>query len=106
MHAMEEFERIVKDEEERIEAIAEKENERVVEFLRENEQDVSCPLCLEDLQAITPIEKGCTVMICCGTRLCKDCSSDWAQRQHTTTILDSFQRYIHEPQTRITASST
>ena len=83
---MEEFERIVEEEEERIRVLAEEENEAVMAFLRENEGDVTCPLCLEELLAIAPMGKGCTAMICCGTSLCRDCALKWAKE----ALVDKF----------------
>ena len=53
--AIEEFGRIFKEEEERIRLIGEEVNERVMQVFRENEEDISCTLCLGDLPAIYPI---------------------------------------------------
>ena len=82
--AMEEFEQIVEEEEDRIRIIGEEENERVMKVLREKEEDVCCPLCLEDLPALSPKGKAPTILVCCGTCLCRDCGINWGDRQVTS----------------------
>ena len=82
--AKEKFGRIVIEEKERSKRFAEKENRRVMELRREKEEDVACPLCLEDLPAIVPFDEVPLVMHCCGVRLCRGCSKDWQEKRDLT----------------------
>ena len=95
--AIEEFGSYIKEEEERIRLIGEEENERLINVLRQKGENVSCPLCLEDIQAIAPLHVS-AVMICCGTRLCKNCGDDWKRKQDyqsTTPICFSCHRPVN-----------
>ena len=88
--AMKEFKGIVEEEERRIEAIADKENKCIMKVLREKQEEVACPLCLEDLPAIVPSDKASGVMICCGTGLCWECAENWRKRQDASTTPTCF----------------
>ena len=74
------FANVVEEEKERIKLVADKEDRRVMKLLRENEEDVACPLCLEDLPAINNPQNPIMMMHCCGVRFCRECSEEWAAR--------------------------
>ena len=74
------FGHVVAKEKERVKLIAEEENRRVMKLLRDSEEDVVCPICLEDIPAIFRPEDGPWAMNCCHVRLCRGCSEDWTAR--------------------------
>lgn len=85
-----EFGQIISEEKQRVKLIAEKENERVINLRTKNEEDVVCPLCLEDLPAIYPPADTPTIMNCCGIKLCKHCVAEWVARQDRTKEIRCF----------------
>ena len=77
--AMEEFSGIVEDETERIQQVANKEKERIMQESRANGTIDICPLCLDEISPIrTPEEanQGVNRMLCCGVLHCNDCVED------------------------------
>jgi hypothetical protein len=76
--AKKEFGSIVSEEETRIKALAMAENKVVMDRLKQNEEVASCPLCLEELQAVHTLDEAPLVMACCGTRTCTKCLDNWS----------------------------
>jgi hypothetical protein len=75
--AMEEFSRLVEKEKERIQQVANKENERIMQERRTNGTLAICPLCLEEISPIRTIDNydgKVNVMMCCGVIHCNDCA--------------------------------
>ena len=84
------FDNIIEEEKERLRLIADQENKRVMQLLKQNQEDSQCPLCLEDLPAIFPCEEMPRIMNCCGVRMCKECGEDWRARQDTSKEVICF----------------
>ena len=73
------FSRIAQDENKRVQQLADKENERILQEMRENGTIKMCPICLEEIPAIQSHEdckRGtCSmVMTCCGVAYCTNCT--------------------------------
>jgi hypothetical protein len=82
--AMTEFSRVVQDEVERINAVAEMENERIVARMTTEEATLICPLCLDDIPPLISHErrhKRPRMMPCCGIPCCSECTINWERRQ-------------------------
>jgi hypothetical protein len=71
----EEFSQIAEDEIKRIQEVAEKENERILQAKRENETVQVCPVCLEEDRVIKPHgeHKVYGLLLCCNARHCSNC---------------------------------
>ena len=74
-----EFSRIADDENKRAQQIAEKENQRIMQEMRENGTIKMCPICLEEIPVIKSLEerkKGTKslIMLCCGATHCTNCA--------------------------------
>jgi hypothetical protein len=75
-----EFSRIAEDENKRAQQIAEKENQRIMQEMRENGTIQICPLCLDEIPALQSHEerkqrkRGAGIrMLCCGATHCNNC---------------------------------
>ena len=76
----ESFGEIVFEEQERIQRIAQEENVRVMQLQKENDTDVTCPFCLEEIPAIYPPGTGPMIMGCCGARTCWNCGLRYTRK--------------------------
>jgi hypothetical protein len=75
--AKEEFSHIAEDEIKRIQEVADKENERIIQTKRINETVQVCPVCLEEIPVIKSHEEHQRygmIMICCDVRHCSNCA--------------------------------
>ena len=73
------FSKIVQDETERLEKLAEQENTRLIKNLIEREENDSCPICLEDFYPNLSFEmrhKEPSLMLCCGNYCCEECTGE------------------------------
>ena len=86
----EEFDRVISIEKERMKIIAQEENARVMEILREKQADLTCPLCIEEMPAVFSPDQSPLMMGCCGVRICRSCTPEWASRQDLTKEVICF----------------
>ena len=71
------FSKIVDDEAARMKGLVKRENERLSQRLVKKEDNIVCPVCLDDLLPILSFEtrhKKPHQMPCCGNYICMDCS--------------------------------
>ena len=75
---MVEFSLIIEDEEERIQQVAHKERERIMQNMRKNGTFHTCPVCLEETSPIRTLEENIEgklhIMVCCGASICNNCA--------------------------------
>ena len=79
--AKDEFQKVITEEKSRVNSIVEEETMRLMALQKENETDITCPICLELVPVLYPLVESPGMMPCCGAMLCNPCSSEW-QRQH------------------------
>ena len=79
-----EFSQVIDKELKRIKFFADQENDRISELRRQNEDEVTCPICLEDIPAIVDMEGGEVMkvdsMSCCGVYSHHQCVANWLMR--------------------------
>ena len=78
--ATEEFTRITKTEDKRVQHVATLENERIMQNRKANETEKACPVCRDDIQTIISHEKRKRgtqeiSMLCCNARVCHMCTA-------------------------------
>lgn len=84
-----EFTKVFEEESARIEALAQKERDRVMANILAKEEQMICPICLEDLSSIQSYEKRhrkLTLMSCCGQCLCGACADKVAQIENAKKV--------------------
>ena len=99
--AKKEFQKILKAEEERIKRISEEKNNIAMEELKKANEDVTCPICLEEVPVITPDAQAS--MACCGRCLHKECAD---QLEDTSTCFWCKEVISFENLERIAADKT
>jgi hypothetical protein len=80
--AEEDFSQVVDGELRKIKVFADEENARILEMRRQNEAEVACPICLEDVPAIGPDDVVIGVLMeCCGIYCHRRCYAKWMIRR-------------------------
>jgi TPR repeat protein len=76
------FSQVIGKELKRIKVFADQENDRILELRRQNEEDVTCPICLDAIPAIFMEDEVREVlhMTCCGAFCHQKCFAEWDRR--------------------------
>ena len=76
-----EFSQVIDKELGRINILVEEENDRIFELRRQNEDELTCPFCLEVIPAILREGEVLMNMSCCGVCCHHECFANWDMRR-------------------------